>query len=68
LISKINVENCIELLILGDLHQAKNLKKTAFEFFKKNNEKFDSYDWESVYADNPRMAFDTLKCLIKSKI
>ena len=68
MISKVDVENCIELLILADNHWAKNLKKTVFGFFKKNTEKFDSFDWDSVYDENPRMAHDIMKCLLKSKI
>jgi len=68
LISKLDAENCIEMLLLGDRYKAKNLKKSAFEFFKKNEEKFDTYDWDLVYEDNPKLVFDVMKCLVKSKI
>ena len=68
LISKLDAENCIEMLLLGDRYKAMNLKKSAFEFFKKNEEKFDTYDWDLVYEDNPKLVFDVMKCLVKSKI
>jgi len=68
LISKLDAENCIEMLLLGDRYKARNLKKSAFEFFKKNEEKFDTYDWDLVYEDDPKLMFDVMKCLLKNKI
>ena len=35
LVSTLDASNCVELIVLGDLHQAANLKKTAWTSFQR---------------------------------
>jgi len=59
----LNVENCIDLLLLGDLNQAKNLKKAALEFFTKNLRSSDSGDWKKRLKEHPILAIEVMECL-----
>jgi len=63
----LDVENCIDLLILSDFNQATTLKKAAFEFFTKNLSSFNSGDWEKRLKDHPILAIEVMKCLFSMK-
>jgi len=68
LISKLDVENCIEMLLLAEMHQATNLKTTAVEFFTKNIRKFDAIDWKFALKNQPTLVMEIMECLLKTKI
>jgi len=68
MISKLDAENCIEMLLLGDRYKARNLKKSAVDFFNKNKEKFDSFDWKLFSEDQPTIVIEVMECLLKNKI
>jgi len=68
LISKIDAENCIEMLLLGDRYKARNLKKSAVDFFNKNKEKVDSFDWKLFSEDQPTIVIEVMECLLKNNI
>ena len=64
----LDVENCIDLLLLGDLNQAKTLKETALEFFSKNLSSFKEGDWKKRLKDYPILAIEVMECLFSKKI
>jgi len=64
----LDVENCIDLLLLGDLNQAKTLKETALEFFSKNLSSFKEGDWKKRLNDYPILAIEVMECLFSKKI
>jgi len=68
LISKLDVENCIEMLLLAEMNQATNLKTTAVEFFTKNIRKFDAIDWKFALKNQPTLVMEIMECLLKTKI
>jgi len=68
MISKLDAENCIEMLLLGDRYKARNLKKSAVDFFNKNKEKVDSFDWKLFSEDQPTIVIEVMECLLKNKI
>jgi len=55
----IDVANCINLLILGDLHQAQSLKAAALEFIAKNMKKIS--EWKQSLIANPNLMFEVLE-------
>jgi len=64
----LDVENCIDLLLLGDLNQAKTLKETALEFFSKNLSSFKEGEWKKRLNDHPILAIEVMECLFSKKI
>jgi len=63
----LNVENCIDLLLLGDLNQAKSLKKAALEFFTKNVRSSGSGDWKERLKEHPILAIEVMESLFSKK-
>merc|ERR1711915_1164935 len=51
LISKLDIKNCIQILLLGEIHQGSRLKSTAVEFFTKNMRKFESLEGSTNSCD-----------------
>jgi len=60
----IDVANCINLLILGDLHQAQSLKAAALEFIAKNMKKISEWKQSSLTA-YPKLMAEVLEMLSK---
>jgi len=67
LFGTLNVENCIDLILLGDINQAKSLKKAALEFFTKNLRSSDSGDWKNRLKEHPILAVEVMECLFSKK-
>ena len=64
----LDLENCIDLLLLGDLNQAKTLKETALEFFSKSLSSFKEGEWKKRLNDHPILAIEVMECLFSKKI
>merc|ERR1712029_1214383 len=58
--SKLDVTNCIALLVLGDLHHASSLKGAALKFVSKNMNLVDSRDWKQRLIANPTLMAEVL--------
>jgi len=68
LISKLGVENCIEMLLLGEMYQATNLKRATVNFFTRNQRKFDTINWKLMLKNHPNLVIELMDCLLKPKI
>jgi len=64
----LDVENCLDLLLLGDLNQAKTLKDAALEFFSKNLGSFKEGEWKKRLNDHPVLAIEVMEYLFSKKI
>ena len=56
-------ENCIDLLVIGDLHHAPILKSAALKFVSENMEKINPEDWRKNLIAHP-----TLFAEVKMKV
>jgi len=54
--STIDVDNCIDLLVLGELHQASSLKEAALKFVAQNMEEIDSEVWKKTEIAYPNFS------------
>ena len=68
LISKLGAENCIEMLLLGEMYQATNLKRATVNFFTRNQRKFDTINWKLMLKNHPNLVIELMDCLLKPKI
>jgi len=62
---KLEVSNCIDLLILGDLHHATNLKTSALKFVSKNITQIDSSEWEPKLVAYPTLMAQVFKMTLQ---
>jgi len=62
-----DVENWIDLLLLGESNQAKTLKKAALEFFAKNLSSSNSGDWKIRLKDHPILAIEVMEWVLAKK-
>jgi len=53
LCSNMKVDNCIELLVLGNMYQASTLKATALKFVSQNRAKIDVKECKKTMMSNP---------------
>jgi len=54
----INIENCVELLALADLHNAEHLKKSALNFTRRYHaEIIQTEGWKDLKQSRPELAF-----------
>lgn len=62
-------ENLAEVLILGDLHSAEQLKAQALEFFKINaTEVMETQAWKSMVQSHPHLIAEACKALASLQI
>jgi len=61
---KLDVSNCIDLLVLGDLHHASTLKAAALKFVSKNMNQIESCEWEQKLISNPTLMAEVLKMML----
>ena len=63
LLPKLTIENCCELLVLADTHDAANLKKHAMEFIRKSKtEVLQTDGWKNLKISSGRdLAFEILE-------
>jgi len=62
--SKLDVTNCIALLVLGDLHHASSLKGAALKFVSKNLNQVDPCDWKKRLIANPTLMAEVLEVVL----
>merc|ERR1712029_502851 len=55
LCSRLDISNCIELLILGDLHLAPKLKAASLEYVSKNMQKMKATEWKKSLIAYPAL-------------
>jgi len=65
--ANIDLENCINLLVLGHLHQAPTLKVGAVKFVSQNMDKINSNDWEKALIDYPTLFAEVIKMMLPRK-
>jgi len=65
LFSKLDVANCIDLLVLGDLHHASTLKTAALKFVSQNITQIDSSDWEPKLVAYPTLMAQVFKMTLQ---
>jgi len=65
LCSGIDVGNCINLLIFGDLHQALTLKKAVLDFVSKNMNMKKISEWKQSLIANPNLMFEVMEIISK---
>ena len=66
LCSMLKVDNCIELLVKGDLHYAKNLKRSSLKFISRNRDSFSkSRDWKDTLKNYPELMVEVIEQLFK---
>jgi len=64
LCSRFDVSNCIDLLILGDLHNAKKLKVAALEFVAKNMHKMKTCEWKQSLLAYPALVLEVMENML----
>ena len=58
----LDAKNCLNYLILGDLYQARNLRKAALQFITSNMENvFKSKDWKERLKDYPNLMAEVIE-------
>ena len=68
MVSTLNASNCFDLIVLGDLNEAANLKKTALDFVSKNSAtlvKTDAY--KDFLKERPDLLFEVTQSMVLSK-
>jgi len=63
----LDVENCVELLLLGERNNAKDLKKAALVFLTDNMAKFIAGDWKQKLKDHPVLVMEVMENLLAKK-
>jgi len=63
----LDVENCVELLLLGERNNAKDLKKAALVFLTDNMTKFIAGDWKEKLKDHPVLVMEVMENLLAKK-
>merc|ERR1719348_39746 len=62
--SRLNVENCLSYLVLGDMYQAGNLKMLSLKFITSNRKDvFKSKDWRVCLQDRQTLMAEVIEAL-----
>jgi len=64
LCSRFDLSNCIDLLILGDLHNAQKLKASALEFVSKNLQKMKTSEWKQSLITHPALIAEVMERML----
>merc|ERR1712098_492536 len=64
LCSSIDADNCIELLILGDLHNTPTLKAAALAFVSKNLHKIENSEWKRSLVQYPMLIAEVMEMMM----
>jgi len=65
IIKHVTAENCVEMLVLADLHNAMNLKKmTEKLFYSRHTELRKTEAWKTLKSLHPDLAFDVVEGLL----
>ena len=66
LCSNIEVKNCLNYLVIGDLYRAGNLKKASLQFIARNmGSVFKSYEWQENLKDHPSLMAEVINAIAK---
>ena len=61
LCNNLEVNNCLNYLVIGDLYRADNLKKASLKFITRNRGSvFKSKDWEECLKDHPSLMAEVI--------
>jgi len=63
----INVKNCIELLVLGDMYQASTLRIKALGFVSQNMDKIDLSECKKTLISHPQLLFEVMEMLLPKR-
>ena len=63
LYSKIGIENCIDLLILGDMCQAPILRAKALKIASQNIDKIESCKWKKSLIPHPTLLAEIIEMM-----
>ena len=67
LCSSIEVGNCIDLLVLGDMYQALTLKTRALDYVGKNMDKIDISECKKTLISYPALLFEVMELLLPKR-
>jgi len=67
LISNIDLENCIDLLVLGDFHQASALKTATLKFVSQKMDEIDPNEWKKTLIAYPTLLIEVMEMMIPKK-
>ena len=66
LCNKIEVNNCLNYLVIGHLYRADNLKKASLQFIARNvGIVFKSKDWEECLKDHPTLMAEVINAFAR---
>jgi len=63
----INVKNCFELLVLGDMYQASTLRIKALGFVSQNMDKIDLSECKKTLISHPQLLFEVMEMLLPKR-
>jgi len=67
LCSKLEVANCLNLMVLGELYQALTLKTAALKFVSKNIHQIDTSEWKKTLTSYPALLAEVLEMMMPPK-
>ena len=67
LCSQIELSNCIDLLLLGDLFQASTLKTLALNFVSNHLKKIESSEWKKKLMTSPSLLIEVTEMMLLDK-
>jgi len=67
LCSSMEVGNCIDLLVLGDMYQALTLKTRALDYVRKNMDRIDISECKKTLISYPTLLFEVMELLIPKR-
>ena len=68
LISTLNATNCFDLIVVGDLHKAENLKTTALDFVSKNSAFLIKSDvYKDFLNEHPDFVLEVTQAMVLTK-
>merc|ERR1719348_1401856 len=61
----VTIENCLDYLVMADLHSALMLKSVVMEFVVENGEEVaDKGEWKEILADHPKLLAEVCHYLL----
>ena len=68
LCNNVDVKNCLDYLVIGDLFQADKLKKACLQIISINiRSVFKSKDWKEAFKDHPNLMAEVIDAIVKSE-
>jgi len=61
LCSRLDISNCIEFLILGDMHSAPKLKAASLEYVSRNLQKMKPSEWKQSFLAHPALMAEVME-------